>query len=139
MTYAVTSSHGTQLKIGDGASPEVFTAIKGISAGPRLARACEIIQRRFHSSTSTWKKPTVLNNGPVTFSIQWDESDTQHALLRTSFEAMTRKNFQLVTTHSTPKTLSFSGYIANLGPSMEPDATNELEVSIEIDGDITVS
>lgn len=140
MTYAVTPSFGAVIKIGDGGGSEVFTAINGVHNGPNgPSPSVRMIEASHHGSSSLIKKPSFWQGGTVTFDIYYDSTDTQHLLLMTSNRAKTRKNFQMVLTDSGTEQYAFAAYISSMAFKGDVEGFNVYSVTLDIDGDITIS
>lgn len=78
MTAKSYAAKGTVLKMGDGASPEVFTAIAQIGDvdGPNSKR--ETVDTTHHGSASKEFVATILDAGEVKFSINYDPAEATH-------------------------------------------------------------
>lgn len=106
------SSFGTLLKVGDGVTPtEGFTTIGSVKdiSGPSIAMETEDVTT--HSSTAAEFVATVIDYGEVSFDINFDYGDTQHAGLLTDLEAGTLRNFQIVLTDAGATTIDFAAII----------------------------
>lgn len=139
MPLNITAAQGAVVKIGNAASPEVFTAIEGIFDGPQdFGFTPNIIEARHHSSTATFRKVTNVDAGAPSFSIYFDSTNTQHALLETSAKNKTRKNFQVIFTDAGAEQHAFGGYIDfKIGAPV--DGFNTARIVITIDGDVTIT
>lgn len=136
---ALTAAHGALIKIGNGASTETFAEIANVTGGPSGAGITQnIIEARTHDSEAVHKAQTYVNYDPVTFTIAYDSSDTEHAQLRTDAAAGTLRNFQIVLTDTGAEQLAFAAYIS-INFSSEVDGWNEASVTLEIDGTVTPS
>jgi hypothetical protein len=139
MPYAISAAHGATVKIGNAASPEVFTAIQGIHNGPQgLDDVWNIIQARHHGSTSTHQKRTFKEPSSLTFDIYYDSTDAQHIALLAAARAGTRKNYQLVITDAGAEAFAFAAY-ASASLSAEVEGFNVYSITLAVDGDVTVS
>lgn len=139
MTYELTAAHGAQIKIGSGTSPETFTAIKGVHNGPNgPSWDTNVIEARHHGSNVTFKKPTYVNTGSVTFSVYYDSTDTQHQQLLTDAAAMAKRNFKVIINDPGDEEYHFAAFIG-LTFRGDVDGWNVYDVTLNIDGDITVS
>lgn len=92
--------HATELRIGDGADPEEFTAIAGIEgdiAFPQMERELmEITARDSPGNRREWG--TGLEDSPeLTVTIFWDPEDTGHQDLITHLDEGTEANYQFAT------------------------------------------
>ncbi len=93
---------GTLLKIGDGATPEVFTTIAEVKdiTGPGLTR--EFAEFTNQSSAGGYReyKPTFKNSGDVTFKCNFLPDDATQGFSTTGmlkdYEDGTLRNFELV-------------------------------------------
>lgn len=139
MTIDITASHGIAIKLGNGASSEVFTEIEGVFNGPNGPDASpNIIEARHHSSDSTIRKAAYLNPATVSFSIYYDSSNVQHAALLTAARALTKKNFQQLLTDDGAEQYAYGAFIGMTFRG-DVDGFNVYDVTLSIDGDIAVS
>lgn len=133
------AAHGALIKIGDAASPEVFTTIDDVISGPDGGGITPNIIRAFpHSATAEIKAVTHVTYEPISFSVLYDSSDTQHAALITAAAAKTKKNFQIVGTDAGAEQMAFGAYIG-MNWSKNPDGWDEMSVTLEIDGAVTLT
>lgn len=105
------SSHGTLLKIGDGADPEVYATIAKVMdiSGPSLTLATETVTS--HDSGGRAEViPTILDVGEVTFDINYTAHETQETL-RTALENRTMHSFQIVFPITPETTATFDAYV----------------------------
>lgn len=137
MATSAISAHGTQLKVGDGADPEVFTTIaevKDISGPPQTMDTEEVTN---HDSGG-WKEyiPTLLDAGEVTFDVNYT-GDTSQTSLRTDQQARTLRTWNIVIPFDTPETLEFSGYITNFSYNFPVAGVASGSLTIKVTGAIT--
>lgn len=139
-TTAGSLAINTQLKIGDAASPEVFTLIKDIFGtinGPSISQEFADFTHMqstsgFKEQKATWKSP-----GTVTFTAHWINADTQHELLVTNAKAnpVTLTNFQMLYPDAT--LFTFSAYPSVVfGADMNGALT--INVTLQLEGSYTV-
>lgn len=139
MAIEATAAHGCVIKIGNGASSETFTEIDGVHNGPSgPGWDTQMIEGRHHGSVNPTKKATYVNISPVTFSIFYDSTDTQHQLLLTNAAAKTRTNFQMILTDEGDEQYAFAAYIG-MSVKAGVEEFNVMDVSLNIDGTVTVS
>lgn len=90
----------TQIKLGDGASPEVFTLIKEATDidGPEVTQEYADFTHMQSSGGFRERKATFKSSGNVTFTVAYLKDDAQHEALVTAATAVptTLKNFQLL-------------------------------------------
>ncbi len=116
MATSAISSHGTLLKIGDGAGSETFTTIAEVKdiSGPSYELAVEEVTN--HDSAG-WREyiPTLLDVGEITFDINYYSATTQDQL-ETDLRAKTKRNWKLVfpLPASGTDTRAFAAYITGI-------------------------
>lgn len=129
----------TELKIGDGASPEVFTLIpecKDIN-GPQITS--EFADFTHQQSTGGYRerKPTFKSSGDITCNCNYIYGDTQQELLLTNAQTnpATLTNFQLIGPDGA--TFTFSAY-----PSVQfthpMNGPKEMAITLSLDGSFTL-
>lgn len=137
---AAQSGFGTLLKMGDGASPEVFTTIAEITdiAGPNYAAptldalnndspssAMERISNRFYDAES------------VTFTIQSLISNATHLSVLATLKAFTKKNFTVTYPNGTGE--AFSGFVSEFKRKAPIKDKLTADVKIDITGPIAAA
>ncbi len=139
MPYALTAAHGAELKIGNGASTELFNELQGMHNGPNgMSDEWNIIQARHHGSTSTFQKRTFKEPSNLTFDLFYDSSDTHHAALMAAARSGTRKNFELTLTDNGAEVFEFSAYVSAT-ISADVEGFNIASITLSIDGDVLTS
>jgi hypothetical protein len=135
-----TEGHGAAIKVSNmAASSPVFTAIALIESGPSgPSLSPNMIEAYTHDQNLPHKRPTYVTTSPVTFTILYDSSNTQHAQLRDAAKAKTRLNFEMVLDDTGDEELDFAAYVG-FEWSAEPGDFNKANITLEIDGDITIS
>ena len=121
---------GTLLKIGDGASPEVFTSvgeILSISPGGLTSATIDTTHMETAGGYRTFISDTFKDPGETSCTIQYDPSDldTLYGYVGTSY------NFQVVYPDSPASTEAFAGVFMSFVPS-EATLEGKLEGSITI-------
>jgi len=137
MSSQALEAQGTVLKIGNGASPEVFTAISEIKNFTGPGGAAAVIDVTDLSSLAKEKRMGLADEGQLSFVLHYIPSDTQHAALRAAKAGRVETNFQIEFTDAAPSTVwSFSGFVTNFSVSGSVDGVIEGNVTIEITGAI---
>ena len=137
MSSQALEAQGTVLKIGNGASPEVFTAISEIKNFTGPGGAAAVIDVTDLSSLAKEKRMGLADEGQLSFVLHYIPSDTQHAALRAARASRVETNFQSEFTDASPSTVwSFSGFVTNFSVSGSVDGVIEGNVTIEITGAI---
>ena len=136
---------GTLLKIGDGATPEVFSAIAEVKDinGPVLSR--EFAEFTHQQSASGYReyKPTFKASGDVTFKCNFLPDDEtqgfQTSGLLKDYEDGTLRNFELLFPDTGATKASFAAYVANISPGAPIAGALELNVTLRVTGPVTWS
>jgi hypothetical protein len=132
-------SHGTLLKVGDGATPtEVFTTIAKIKdiSGPTFNRGTHDAS----TQTTDWGEivPGLKMGGQVTFDINLIPTDASHdestGLLKDLIDG-TKRNMQLVFPDPSSTTWQFAAYVLNFEPDAPVDGLLTASLTVEITGD----
>ena len=98
MSSAALEAQGMEVKIGNGASPEVFTAIPEIKTFSGPSGSAAVIDVTDLSSAAKEKRMGLADEGQLSFTINYIPSDTQHTALRAARAALTETNFKMVST-----------------------------------------
>jgi hypothetical protein len=137
MSSNALEAQGTLLKIGNGASPEVFTTIKEIKNFTGPGGSAAVIDVTDLSSLAKEKRMGLADEGQLSFVLHYIPNDTQHAALRTARANRSETNFKLIFTDASPaSTWTFSGFVTNFSVAGGVDGVIEGNVTIEITGAI---
>lgn len=144
MATAVVAAIGTLLKLGDGASPEVFSTIAEVRDidGPTLS--AEEIDVTNHSTTGNYAESIsgLLDAGTVSFDVNYLPANSTHDAstgLLAEFEAKTRSNYQMVLTDTANTTQSFAAYVQQFSMRFPVREQNQAAVIIRIVGAPTLA
>lgn len=98
---AIRSAKGSLIKLGDGASPEVFSTLSQVRsiAGPTTKATVQDVTT--HSTSGNWmeKLATLIDPGSFSFPLNYDKADTTHAFstgLWGKLIALTLANYRCV-------------------------------------------
>jgi hypothetical protein len=132
-------SHGTLLKIGDGATPtEAFTTIAGLVDINHSGFERNIIDAPDQQQTWTKKVPGMLNPGDQTFTVNFVPTDGTHdestGLIKDLIDG-TLRNFQLVFPDTGTTTWTFAAYVKSCAAGEPVDGILTMDVVLAIDGD----
>lgn len=129
---------GTQLKIGNGADPEVFTTIVGLGSieGPGQSR--DTIETTSHSATAGFRTYIggLRDSDELTAEMFWI-ADTSQVAVQTAYEANDTTNFQLVVPDDDDTTYEFAGFVTNFGRAFAVDDAIKYNLTIKITGPVT--
>lgn len=137
------SAQGTQLQVGDGAEPEVFTPVARVTdiSGPGLIAEVEDVTSH---DTSGWRErlSTILDAGEITFDIFYIPNNPTHnqttGLLQLYLNRLLT-NFRLVMTDAAATTYNFSGYVTSFETSAPIAAAYRASITITITGAVTIT
>lgn len=136
-----TTGFGTLLKIGNGATVEVFTTIAEVRniSGPGLT--LNVTDATHMQSPAPYEEilPTIISAGEVTFDVNFLPANTQHKALKTDMENRTKRNFQLVFPNTGATKWSFAGYIVKYQPSAQVTSVLSASIAIRISAGVVVS
>ena len=139
MTNAV-SGVGTTISIGDGASPEVFTAIGEVTnlGGPEIS--AEEIETTSLDSVGGFKEfiGGLRDGGSVTLDMNYLGSNAQQNDMRDNIGGVT-KNYQISWPYSPAVTCTFAAQVSNMTFNTEPNAAISASVSLKVSGEPTWS
>lgn len=143
MTTSAFWAFGAALQLGDGASPENFTAIAEITdlAPPKMKKGSSDVTS--YSSTSGYREflPVLRDAGEVAIKANWlpnNVTQDETTGILASFNTDTNHNWKIVLPSSIA-TLAFAGHVTGFEPSAPLDKAAALAFSIKISGPITVS
>lgn len=130
----------TEIKMGDGASPEVFTLIaeaKDID-GPEITQEFADFTHMQSDSGFRERKPTFKSSGQVTFKCNFDTADTVQSALITAANAnpATLKNFEMTYPDATKFTFSAYPSVTFSAPMAGPI---ELNVTLSLEGAFSIT
>jgi predicted secreted protein len=118
-TPAALPAINTLLKLGNGASPEVFTTIANVSSITGLQLSANVVDVTSHSTAVPWRQKitTLLDAGDLTFDLFFIPSDTAHQGLLTIFQEKNGttnglRNYQLWFPDGVPTKYEFAAYIS---------------------------
>jgi predicted secreted protein len=113
---------GTQLKVGDGATPtEVFTLIPEIRSITGPSMSAEVIDVTSHDTPGGFrdKMQGLKDWGVLSFEMLWVPNNPKHLQLFSDYVAGTQRNYKLVVPDAVSTTLSFRGFVGN-NPTTAP-------------------
>lgn len=137
MATSAVSSHGTFLKVGDGADPEVFTTIAEVKdiSGPAMSLNME--DATSHDSGG-WREEiaTLLEAGDISFDVNYIGDTTQNVLETAQYDRE-RLNFQMVFPLTPAVTKGFSGYVTSFEFGAPVEGILTASVTIRVSGAVT--
>lgn len=132
------NSQGVTIARGDGASPEVFTALGEVKSIQGPGGSASVIDTTNLSSTAKEKAMGLQDEGQITLELNLDTDDTMQTGLRTDRTNQTLRNFKITLTDSSPATtLTFAAYVTNFSIAAAVDDVVTASVTLEISGAVT--
>jgi len=140
---AIGSAKGTLQKIGDGASPEVFTTIGQVRSisGPSVSVTVQDVTT--HSTAGNWmeKLATLIDPGTISFPINYDAEDATHAFatgMWSDLIALTERNFQTVLSGSAGE-LEYAAFVTGHAFDLPVDNVRQVTIELTITGEISTT
>jgi predicted secreted protein len=142
MATGATPSYKTLLKMGDGATPEVFATIAEVKDIKGPAMKLDTEDATSHDSTDGWKEfiPTLLEGGEVGFEIQFVPTGATHSYVAGLLKLMvdrTLKNYNLVFPDATTWTLP--AYVTEFSPENSVKGISTASISLKLTGKPTLA
>ena len=135
------SGFGTKLKMGDGASPEVFSDIAAVSkvGGPGVS--LDTIDVTADDSPGGYKEYAagLLDAGEIKLELNFLPANASQAGLLTALTSRAAKNFKLVFPDTANTTWSFSAFVTNFEPDAPVDGKLAASVTLKITGQPTLA
>jgi hypothetical protein len=129
---------GTTFARGDGASPEVFTAINQVTDVGTVGSDRGLIDVTNLSSTAREYKKAIKDGQELTLTINYDPDDTGHSGLRTDNDAEVSRNYRVTFSDSPAQTVTFAGLVTNWSVgNIVIDNVLTLSVTVKPTGDLT--
>jgi predicted secreted protein len=134
-----TSTQNATIRVGDGASPQVWTDIGCITdfQGPNGSR--QVIDTTCLSDSGRTKNVGIPNYGQVSLKMVHDASDTEQVALWNSFKGGTKKTYRIIIPDSPEDYIEFQAYCLNYSFQAAVDEVIRSSASLEIDGAVTDS
>lgn len=130
---------GTKLKRGDGATPELFTAIAEITniGGPGLAR--DTYETTTHGSPGGWRQfiGGLKDGGEVSADVNYHPSE--HDALVADFDDTGARTYQVVFPDPESTTWTFQAILTGFEPSAPHDDKLTASLAWKVSGKPTIS
>ena len=129
----------SQVKRGDGASPEVFTLVGQITdlSGPD-GSAAEIDISTLDSTAKEFAMG-LMDEGSFSFEMVFDPANAQHVGVRDDRTNKTLRNWQVVLPDGSSTTIAFAAYITGFSLAAPGDEVWRASVTLRISGALTWS
>ena len=136
---AQTIGHGSSLELGDGATPEVFTAIDGVISIDLGSNKIDLVDNTDMGTTGTQRTfvDGLENPGDVTVKLNVKPGNVSQASLFAAKGAGV-KNWKVVYPAAV-RTISFAGICLSVDESIPDDKLPTLTAKIQVSGQKTYS
>jgi predicted secreted protein len=129
--------YGTLVKMGDGATPEVFTAIAELKGDISFSgMESDEIEITTHNNAvngrAKEKIPGLIDPGSLDIEINYIATDATHVAVRNAWQTQTKKNFQILSPQGDLST--FSGYVMSLPVTYPVNDVINAKIKIMITG-----
>ncbi len=136
--------YGSLFKVGDAATPEVFTTVAEVTDldGPSFAR--DSIEVTNLDSTTGWREhiPGWREGDSITVSANWLPTNTTHdgtTGMYSHFTDNVNHNYQIVLPTAIGLTIALTGHITGFPISLPIDEQAQVDFEIKISGVVTIS
>jgi len=136
-------AYGSQFKMGDGETPETFTAVAEIKDidGPSITRASIDVTNQ--DSDDGWREHISgwRDGDTVTITANWlpnDATQDGDTGMFSHFNDDNNHNYQIVTPTAVGITISFAGHITSIPLSLPMEEHGQVEFEIKISGAIII-
>ena len=141
MATQAIASHGTLIKLGDGAEPEVFTTIAEVGdiSLPEFGNEKEDVTVQTTPGRRRAYKVTLGKDMTVEFPINFDPADATHDSttgLKSLADSGESANFQIVLTDDDETTWEFTAGVETFKPNAPVNGILIADVALAIDGDV---
>jgi len=142
MTSSAFWPFGTQLKLGDGATSESFTAIAEVKdiTPPQMSK--DSIEVTSQDSSNGWREfiPGWKDAGEVSFEGNWLPTNATHdgaTGVLSVFEDDDNHNWQIVLPTAIGLTIAFTGHVTNFEPDLPLEDAGAISITIKVSGAIS--
>ena len=113
MSLTVVNSKGMTLGIGDGADPEVFETIGGITDMPNISPSKSVKDRTSLGDSIRYYGHGIEEPPSFTLSIFWNPDDQQQSALETAYASETEDNYLITCPDDPATTYTFKAIVTN--------------------------
>lgn len=129
-------ANGTLFKVGDGASPEVYTTIPEVMrlTGPTIR--FDMLDVTSHDTVGFFREyiPGLADGERVTSTINWRPSNTVHKGLRVDSYARSNRNFRVVFPDSADNTVTMGSFVETVGIKADIGTVLVADLVVKITG-----
>ena len=136
---AVFRGTGTSIRLGNGASPEVFTAVGDVISvdGPNITK--DQIEVTALDSSAKEFLDDIDDAGDVTVEMNWNPQDAQQVALRSDAEGSSARNFRIIYNDVSSTQVDFSGRVLEFNINVQAADAVKATARIKVSGSLTWS
>ena len=133
--------YGTELQLGDGETPEEFTAIPGLKDFELPTGQADKVDVTAHDSPDRSKEyiAGLLDTNSFDFEIYWDPNDDTHQDLWALKGSGDVRNWKVVEPDDEATEFSFTAFVADMVIAHPVEDAMTAKVTIEIAGAVTMA
>lgn len=132
------SSHGIELRRGDGASPEVFAKVLELQSINGPSGSSTVIDVSSLDDTFAQKLIGIIDEGQLTLEGNYLGGTGQQINLKTDRASKILRNFRLVLDTASPqKGYAFAAYVTTFAISGAVNQQQTVSITLEISGEVT--
>lgn len=130
---------GTQLKRGDGGSPETFAKIAEIKSLKGPSQSADLIEVTNLDSTGGYQEfiTGLKKGGTISLDANLVPQDSTYKSLLSDFEALRKANWQVIMSDPSNTTATFAGYVSKLDRQFDTKSAMSVAIEITITGQVT--
>lgn len=137
MTTQAISSQGVELQVGNGASPEVFTAICDIVSFDGPSQTADPLEASSLCSTSKEFIAGLRDGGEISLSLNFAPANTYHKQFQSNLAAGTIRNYRIELTDSPATVYEFTAFVTAFSFSAAQNTIFAGSVTLKVTGDVT--
>lgn len=132
------SGYGIQVKLGDGGSPENFTAINEVQQADFTGSKVDLADVTNVQSPNARREyiATLIDSGEFNFTANYLPNDATQQGMQAVMDARLVRNWQVVLPNSLG-TLHFAGIVTTIDKNLQFDKEAKLTIKVKITGPIT--
>ena len=131
--------YGVAFARGDGASPEVFTALAEITniTPPQLSR--DTVDATHQGSPDGYREfiGGLRDSGEVSLEMNWIAGSTTDTTLLTDFDSDDPVNYRITFNDADTTTATFAGFVTGYTPNSPMEDKQSASVTIKVTGKVT--
>lgn len=132
MSLAETASHGCTITINGSSLEGIFNGPNGPGFRPN------VVEARHHSTEATIRKVSYVDTTPCSFSIYYDSTQSAHGALRDAAANGTAVSVVQTLTDTGGEVYTYSALV-DFAAAAPVDGYNTADVTLSVDGDITIT